>query len=273
MTDFGSVIKGLLANIIEFATTAGIRLIGAVLIVVIGIILTSKLSKLLKKRMSTKLEKSVCDFVSSFVSIALNAVIILTAANYLGVPMTNLVAIVGSCGLAVGLALQGSLSNLAGGIMILIFKPFKDGDFVSINGLDGTVKEITILYTYLTTPDKKTIIIPNSTASNASVTNFSMEQYRRVDVPVGVSYKSDVNEVRRVLLDFVKDVEFVEKDPAPVVVISAYADSSINFTIRVWTENAHYWDVMGSINYGLQKVLADNGIEVPYPQLDVHLDK
>lgn len=273
MSDIVYTLKGLLSSVLAFATAAGIRLIGAILIVVIGIILTSKLSKLLKNKMSSKLEKSVCDFLSSFISIALNAVIILTAANYLGVPMTNLVAIVGSCGLAVGLALQGSLSNLAGGIMILIFKPYKDGDFVSINGLDGTVKEITILYTYLTTPDKKTIIIPNSTASNASVTNFSMEQYRRVDIPVCVSYKSDVNEVRRVLLDFVSGIEFVEKEPAPAVVISAYADSSINFTVRVWTENAHYWDVAGSINYGLQKVLSDNGIEVPYPQLDVHLDK
>lgn len=273
MSDISIFFTGLMSTIVSFATTTGIRLIGAILIVVIGLILTSKLSKLLKRKMSSKLEKSVCDFLSSFISIALNAVIILTAANYLGVPMTNLVAIVGSCGLAVGLALQGSLSNLAGGLMILIFKPFRDGDFVSINGFDGTVKEITILYTYLTTLDNKTVIIPNATVSNSSITNFSKEKYRRVDIPVSVSYKSDVNEVRKVLLDFVSGIEFVEKDPEPAVVISAYADSSINFTVRVWTENAHYWDVAGSINYGLQKALSDNGIEVPYPQLDVHLDK
>ncbi len=267
-------LETIFSTILTFATTAGVRLVGAVLIVVVGFIVTNKLVKCFKEsKGADKMEKSVVDFLSSFASIALKIVLILTAANYLGVPMTNLVAILGSCGLAIGLALQGSLANLAGGIMILIFKPFKDGDFVSINGLDGTVSEITILYTYLKTPDNKTIIIPNGSASNASVTNYSKEKYRRVDVAIGVSYKSDVEAVKAILLDFVKELPYVEKEPAPAVVISAYADSSINFTIRVWTESAHYWDVAGEINYGLQKILADNGIEIPFPQLDVHLDK
>lgn len=267
------VIETTVAAILTFLSTAGIRLIGAAIIIVVGFILTNKLTKFLKQHKLGKLDKSVSDFILSFVSIALKVVIVLTAANYLGVPMTNLVAIIGSCGLAIGLALQGSLSNLAGGIMILIFKPFKDGDFISVNGMDGTVKEITILYTYLLTPDKKTIIIPNAQASNAAVTNYSMEKYRRVDVTIGVSYSSDVNKVREILLNFVSGIEFVEKEPQPAVVISQYADSSINFTIRVWAENCHYWDVAGDINYGLQKVLADNGIEIPYPQLSVHIEK
>ena len=201
------------------------------------------------------------DFLSSFISVALKVVIVLTAANYLGVPMTNLVAILGSCGLAIGLALQGSLSNLAG------------GDFVSVAGYDGTVTGITILYTYLKTADGKTAIIPNSTASNACVVNFSMQEYRRVDVPVSVSYNSDVNKVRDVLLEFANGLDYVEKEPACAVAITAYADSSINFVIRAWTEKSHYGDVLTSINFGLQKVLSDNGIEIPYPQLDIHLDK
>lgn len=265
--------KEILANLVQIATTAGVRLVGAVLIVVIGFIVIDKFTKHFKKhRHIEKVEKSVIDFLASFFSIALKVVVVLTAANYLGVPMTNLVAILGSCGLAIGLALQGSLSNLAGGIMILIFKPFRDGDYVSVAGLDGTVTGITVLYTYLRTPDNKTIIIPNATASNGSVVNYSMEKYRRVDIPVSVSYDSDVNNVKEVLLDFVNGIPYVEKEPACAVVISSYAESSINFTIRAWTESAHYWDVAGAINYGLQKTLADNGISVPYPQLDVHID-
>ncbi len=268
------IIKNILNKVIEFGMTAGIRLVGAVLIVIIGFMVVNKVIKAIKKSKKTeKIEKSAVDFILSFSSVALKIIIALTAANYLGVPMTNMVAIIGSCGLAVGLALQGSLSNLAGGIMILIFKPCKDGDFISVNGLDGTVKEITILYTYLTTPDNKTVVIPNSTISNASITNYSKEKTRRVDVSIGVSYKSDVVKVKEVLLAFAGGIEFVEKDPAPAVVISSYGDSSITFTIRAWTASEHYWDVVGAINYGLQKVLADNNIEIPYPQLDVHIDK
>ena len=149
-------IKQIFSNIGELAMTAGVRLIGAVLIVVVGFVVVNKLNKYFKNnRRASKIEKSVLDFLSSFISVALKVVIVLTAANYLGVPMTNLVAILGSCGLAIGLALQGSLSNLAGGIMILIFKPFRDGDFVSVAGYDGTVTGITILYTYLKTADGK----------------------------------------------------------------------------------------------------------------------
>lgn len=267
-------LKNIIEKLVEFGMTAGIRLVGAILIVVIGFMAINKIIKAIRtSKRANKIEKSAVDFLLSFASVALKVVIALTAANYLGIPMTNVVAIIGSCGLAVGLALQGSLSNLAGGIMILIFKPCKDGDFISVNGLEGTVKEITILYTYLKTPDNKTIIIPNSTLSNASLINYSMEKARRVDVSIGVSYKSDVNKVREVLLEYVKGIEFVEKDPAPAIVISAWGDSAITFTMRVWAPSEHYWDVAGAINLGLQKVLADNNIEIPFPQLDVHIDK
>ena len=267
-------LNDVLSRIIEFGMTAGIRLVGAILILVIGFTVINKVIKAIKKSKKTeKIEKSAVDFLLSFSSVALKIIIVLTVANFLGVPMTNVVAIIGSCGLAIGLALQGSLSNLAGGIMILIFKPCKDGDFISVNGFDGTVEEITILYTYLKTPDNRTIVIPNSAISNASLVNVSMQKTRRVDVSIGVSYKSDVNTVREVLLDYVSKVEFVEKDPAPAVVISSWGDSAINFTMRVWTATEYYWDVSGAINFGLQKVLADNNIEIPYPQLDIHIDK
>ncbi len=267
------ILKTIINKLVDFAMTAGIRLIGAVLIVIIGFTVVSKVVKAIKKsKKNEKIDKSALDFVLSFVSIALKIIIALTAANYLGVPMTNLVAIIGSCGLAVGLALQGSLSNLAGGIMILIFKPCKDGDYISVGGLEGTVKEVTILYTYLTTPDNKTIVIPNATISNSSITNYSTQENRRVDVTIGVSYKSDVLKVRDILLKYANGISNIVKTPEPAVVV-AYADSSINFTIRVWAKTSDYWTVMGDINYGLQKLLADNGIEIPYPQLDVHIDK
>ena len=262
------------SKLFDFFMSAGIRLLGAVLIVIIGFALTSKLVKAFRNsKKAQNFEKSVLDFLTSFINIALKVLIAFTAANYLGVPMTNLVAIIGSCGLAVGLALQGSLANLAGGIMILVFKPFRDGDYILVNGLEGTVSEITILYTYLRTPDNKTVIMPNASVSNSAITNVSAQPTRRVDVSVSVSYKSDVEKVKEILLNFANGIEFVEKEPGCAVVISAYNSSSIDFTIRAWTVKEHYWDVAGAINYGLQKVLADNGIEIPYPQLDVHLDK
>lgn len=268
------MIQNILNRVIEIGMSLGGRLIGAILIVIIGFAVVSKVIKAIKKSSKFQhVEKSALDFLLSFANIALKIIIALTAANHLGVPMTNVVAIVGSCGLAVGLALQGSLSNLAGGIMILIFKPCRDGDYISVNGLEGTVKEITVLYTYLTTPDNKTVIIPNSVISNSALTNYSVQKTRRVDVSIGVSYKSDVNKVRDILLKYAGGIEFVEKDPAPAVAISSYGDSAITLTIRVWTVSEHYWDVAGAINFGLQKLLSDNGIEIPYPQLDVHLDK
>ncbi|MBR3995442.1 MAG: mechanosensitive ion channel [Clostridia bacterium] len=266
--------KNILNQLIDFAMTAGIRLVGSALIIIIGFMVTNKVTKAVKKSRNTeKIDKNVLGFILSFSSISLKIIIILTAANYLGVPMTNVVAIIGSCGLAVGLALQGSLSNLAGGIMILVFKPFRDGDFVSINGLDGTVKNVTILYTYLVTPDNKTVVIPNATVSNSPIINYSTEKMRRADVSINLSYKCDVEKVRTVFLDFVKELPFVEKEPGCAVVISSYGESAITFSIRAWTKTEHYWDVVGSINYGLQKLVSENGFEIPYPQLDVHLDK
>lgn len=267
------ILKTIMSKLVEFAMTAGVRLVGAILIVIIGFTVISKIIKAIKRsKRNEKLDKSALDFILSFVGIALKIIVALTAANYLGVPMTNVVAIIGSCGLAVGLALQGSLSNLAGGIMILIFRPCKDGDYINVNGLEGTVKEITILYTYLTTPDNKTVIIPNATISNSSITNYSTQENRRVDVTIGVSYKNDVLKVRELLLNYANGIPNIVKAPEPAVVIS-YGDSSINFTIRVWAKTADYWTVAGDINYGLQKLFADNGIEIPYPQLDVHIDK
>ena len=203
-----AAIDGMLGVILPFLASAGVKLLLALLMLIVGFFVVNKLVSSLKKHKLKNADKSVSDFIISFLNIGLKTVVVLTAVCYLGVPMTNLAALLASCGIAVGLALQGSLSNLAGGIMILIFKPFRDGDFISVAGFDGTVSEITILYTYLVTPDKKTVIIPNSQASSATVTNYSMEKYRRVDVSVGVSYKSDVNRVREILLEFAKSQPF-----------------------------------------------------------------
>ena len=269
-TDF---LTSLIEKAGEFAATAGLRLVGTLLIVVIGFIVINRIVRALKKKASKKLDESVRNFLLSAFSIVMKVILVLTAANFLGVPMTNLVAVIGSCGLAVGLALQGSLSNFAGGLLILIFKPFRVGDYVAANGLEGTVTEITVLYTYLVTLDNKTVVIPNGALSNAAVTNYSAQKVRRVDVNVNVSYKSDVEHVKDVLSAFVSSLPYVEKEPAPAIVLTGYNESAIGFQIRAWTETAHYWDVMGEIGYGLQKALRDGGIEVAFPQLDVHLDQ
>ena len=266
--------KNIISKLIDIAMTAGVRLVVSALIIVIGFVITNKILKIVKRsHMTENVDKNVLGFLLSFANIALKILVVLTAAGYLGIPMTNVVAIIGSCGLAVGLALQGSLSNLAGGIMILIFKPFKDGDFISVNGFEGVVKNITILYTYLLTTDNKTVVIPNATVSNSALTNYSTEKLRRAEVSIGLSYNCDVEKVKEVFLDFAKGLPYVEDEPGCSVSISSYGDSSINFSIRAWTQNEHYWDVVGSMKFGLQKVVAENGFEIPYPQLDVHLDK
>ena len=229
------------------------------------------ISAIIKKIMlRSTVDNAVISFVVSVFKIIYLIVVIFVCASVLKFDTASLVVGLSTIALAVGLALQGSLSNLAGGIMILIFKPCKDGDFISVNGLEGTVKEITILYTYLITPDNKTIVIPNATISNSAITNYSTSETRRVDVTIGVSYKSDIVKVRELLLEYAKGIENVEKDPEPAVVV-AYGDSAVNMTIRAWVKNENYWPVAGEINLGLQKLLADNGIEIPYPQVDVHV--
>jgi small conductance mechanosensitive channel len=187
--------------------------------------------------------------------------------------MTSFIAILGAAGLAVGLALSGTLQNFAGGVMILIFKPFKPGDFIEAQGYMGTVKDIQIFVTTLTTPDNKTIIIPNGGLSTGSLTNFSVEPQRRVDWTVGFAYGDDYDKARNVVLDLLKNDKRILADPEPFVALGALADSSVNLTVRAWVKGADYWDVFFSFNENVYKSFAKEGIGIPFPQMDVHIQK
>lgn len=262
----------LLGFLQELMMTAGMKIIAAILVLVIGFKLVNVFVKALKKSKSfSKIDKTAQDFLLSVLSVTLKVVIALTSAAILGVPMTNMVAVLGSCGLAVGLALQGSLSNFAGGIMLLIFKPFKVGDFVEASGISGTVQDISILYTNVLTPDNKRAMIPNGALSNAVIVNYSSEETRRQDIEIGVSYSSDLEEVRATLLKMAAECDVILTDPAPVVNVGSYGDSAINVTLRFWTNNADYWTGHNYIKNAIKDNFDAKGISIPFPQMDVHI--
>ena len=238
----------------------------------------SKLIKLAKKwiKKSPKLGKvdmGVRTFLSSFLGIMLYAVLFVSIAMILGIPTTSFVTALASCGVAIGLALQGALGNLAGGIMILIFKPFKVGDYINTSAASGTVTNISIMYTVLKTPDNKVITIPNGTLTNSVIENYSASDERRVDLKFTASYDADVDKVKGILLSVAESHHKVLKDPAPFARLTNHGDSALEYTVRVWCKASDYWDVNFDIIETVKKEFDANGISIPYPQMDIHIDK
>lgn len=267
-----AAITAMFNTLFTFAATAGVRLLGALIVLVVGFIITGKLCKTLYKFSKfNAIDPTAQHFIVGTLNILLKAIVLLVVVDMMGVPMTNIVAIVGSCGLAIGLALQGSLSNFAGGVMIILFKPFKEGDFIESNGVTGTVQEVTILYTRLTTPDNKLIVIPNGSLSNAIVTNYSVSETRRLDVTIGVSYDSDLEKVKAALLEMAAANDKILTDPAPTSNVTGYGDSAINVGLRVWMKNADYWDVHFALHNALKAKFDEKSISIPFPQVDVHV--
>lgn len=264
--------KTLINSIVAFCTTAGIKIVIALVILALGFKLIKSFTKLLKKEGTwSHLDASVKSFLASFLNIALKAILLITVAGYLGLPMTSVITVLGSAAVAVGLSLQGSLSNLAGGIMIVIFKPFNVGDYIDTGSLSGTVTDIGIFYTKLKTPDMKTVILPNGGLSNQNITNYSDTDKRRVDFEIGVGYSSNPEKVKKVLTDIACSFENVDKDPAPFVGLKGYGDSSINFTLRVWCDASEYWNVYFAVNEAIITEFNKENIEIPFPQMDVHM--
>lgn len=268
-------LKTILAKFGEFASTAGLRIVGAVLILFIGFRLCKWLLKILKKTKAfEKIDAGVQTFLFSLLNIVLKIMIVLSAVTLLGVPMTNFVALLASAGVAIGASLQGSLSNLAGGIMILIFKPFKVGDYIDTAEGSGTVTEVTILYTILTTPDNRRIVIPNGAISNEAITNYSYHDVRRLDLAFSVSYDADIEVVKALLLEKAREHSLVLTEPdVPFCRLTEHGQSSLNFALRVWVKSEDYWQVNFDLKENIKKALDEKGIEIPYPQLDVHLDR
>ncbi len=261
------------AYLTQFITTWGFKLLGAIIVFVVGIKCIKALVKFLKASPKLdKLDDSLRSFLASFSNIVLYVLLVITIAMILGVPATSFITILASCGVAIGLALQGSLSNFAGGLMILFFKPFKVGDFIEASGETGTVVEISVVYTVLLTPDNKRITLPNGALTNASIKNYSSEDTRRVDLTFSADYSCDVETVKKVISEVIEAHPLALKDPAPFVRLSAHSDSALTYTARIWTKTADYWDVYFDVNESVKIAFDKNNIKIPYPQLDVHIN-
>jgi small conductance mechanosensitive channel len=251
-----------------------INIVMALIIYVIGRIIVKILVNLFGKVMArSKYDDMLVDFVKAILNAILMLFVIVASLDRLGVDTTSLVAILGAAGLAIGLSLQGSLQNFAAGVMLLVFRPFKAGDFVEAGGTAGVVKSISIFTTIMTTPDNKEIIVPNGSIYGGNITNFSAKPTRRVDMVIGISYDSDLRKAKAILNEMVAADERILKDPEPKVAVSELADSSVNFIVRPWVESADFWAVKWDFTEAVKLRFDQEGIIIPYPQMDVHLHK
>ena len=261
-------------SVTNIALVYGPKLIAAVVVWIIGSwiikLLLSGLNKIMTK---SNVDASLRPFLNSLTGMILKVMLGITVLGMLGIEMTSFVAILAAAGLAVGMALSGTLQNFAGGVMILLFKPFKVGDFIDAQGHAGSVKEIQIFNTILKTGDNKTIILPNGGLSTGSMTNFSTEEKRRVDWTIGIAYGDDIDKARAVIKSMCDADARILKDPEVVIVVSALADSSVNFTVRAWVQAPDYWGVFFAMNENVYKTFATEGLSIPFPQMDVHLHK
>ena len=249
------------------------RLLGAVILLIVGFWLINKISKLLIKGMEKRqLDASLKAFLGSLTSIGLKVMLLIAVVGILGVKTSSFVAILASAGLAIGLALQGSLQNFAGGVMLLIFRPFKVGDVITGAGYTALVHEIQIFNTILKTFDNKTIIVPNAQLSNTAITNFSMEEKRRVDMTFGIGYGDDIDNAKQTIDELIKADSRILQEPAePFMAVSELADSSVNIVVRVWTFASDYWGVFFDMQEKVYKAFGDKNISIPFPQMDVHV--
>lgn len=258
-----------------YVTEWGMKLIAAIAVWIIGGFIIGALKNAFSKMLDKgKTDESLKPFLKSIVGVLLKVLLVITVMSTLGIEMTSFIAILGAAGLAVGMALSGTLQNFAGGVMILIFKPFKVGDYIDAQGHSGTVREIQIFNTILKTPDNKTIIIPNGGLSNSSMTNYSTEPTRRVDFTFGIGYGDSIEQGKEVLLNILKaDSRIINTPAEPFVEVTALADSSVNFAVRVWVNAGDYWGVYFDTNAKVYNEFNKVGLNIPYPQMDVHVHK
>ena len=249
-----------------------LKFVYAVAIFIIGRIVIGLLRKLIKSLMNKhNVDPTLTSFVTSVSYVAMMTFVVISALGVLGIPTAQFVAILGAAGLAVGLALQGSLSNFAAGVLMIIFKPLKVGDFIEAGGVAGSVEEVGIFTTIIKTPDNKKIIVPNSKVTGDNIVNYSANDTRRVDIVAGVSYGDDIDKVRKVLAQIQEEDERILKDPAPMIGLVELGDSSVNFTVRSWVKTGDYWNVYFDTQEKIKKRFDEEGISIPFPQQDVHI--
>lgn len=258
----------------QFLVKIGTNIIICVLILFIGFWLAKVLSKGIKRVLrKSKTDEGLVTFTSSFISMVLKVLVVVTAITQLGIQMTSFIALLGAAGLAIGMAFSGTLSNFAGGVMILVLKPFKVGDLVLTQGEQGIVKEIQIFNTYLHTTDNKVIILPNGPVANGNITNFTKADNRRVDWVFGISYGDEYETARKLIERFIKEDKRILVDPESFIGLSLLADSSVNITVRAWVLTDDYFPVFFDMNERVYKEFEKEGLHFPFPQLDVHLMK
>jgi small conductance mechanosensitive channel len=261
------------SDINQFLIKIGTNILIAVAILVIGFWAVKMVVKTLKKILrKSNTDESLVTFLSSLLTMVLKVLIVVTSITQLGVEMTSFVTILGAAGLAVGLAFSGTLSNFAGGVMILIFKPFKVGDFVLTQGEQGTVKEIQIFNTYLHTADNKVIILPNGPVANGNITNFTKAEKRRVDLVFGISYGDDIRVAKELIQKFINEDERILKDPIPFIGVEALTNNSVDISVKVWAETTNYWDVYYHLNERVYKEFELAGLHFPHSNLQINTE-
>ncbi len=260
----------LLNELIAMGTSVGGKLIGAIVALIVGLFVIKFIKKsLLKLNGFKKLDPTVAGFLNSAISVALYVVLVITIIGIMGIPMASVVTVLASAGVAIGLSLQGALSNLAGGIMLMLFRPFRVGDYVVAAGEEGTVESISVVYTVLLTPDNKRITIPNGNLMNTNVTNYSSEPLRRVDLTFKGGFGTDVDLVRSLMLKAASANDKVFKDPEAQALLTGCSDNSVNFQLRVWCKSEDYWDVYYELIDAVSALLGENNISSPATQIDV----
>ena len=257
----------------SIAANYGMKLLLAIVLLIVGLWLIKFIVKVLEKNVQGRFDRTLTSFLMSITKTILMILLLISIASTIGIEVTSFVAVLGAASFAVGLALQGSLSNFAGGVLLLIFRPFTAGDTIEVAGHKGKVQEIQILYTIMTTFDNKKIMIPNSNISNSSVTNFSAMDKRRVDLTFGIGYDDDFHEAIALLKELADKHELILDDPEPLIRVTEHAGSSINIACKVWVKGPDYWDVYFDMHEDVKDAFDEAGIGIPYPQLDVHFDE
>lgn len=256
----------------ELMTIYGLKVLAAIVILIVGRWIAKAISKLVKRMMQkSKIDPTIQSFTFNIAYIALMAFVVLAALNQLGIQTTSFIAVLGAAGLAVGLALQGSLANFAAGFLMILFRPIRVGDYIEGAGVAGTVEDIQIFTTTLVTPDNKTVIIPNAGLTGGNIVNWTVKGTRRVDMVFGIGYGDDIDKAKQVMTDVLAQEDRILKDPAPQIAMLELSDSSVNFVVRPWVKAPDYWGVYMAVTEKIKKAFDANGISIPFPQRDVHL--
>lgn len=264
--------ENLIAKVWELLTVYGLKIVAAIVVFIVGRWIAKGLTKAVERLMErSKVDPTLVRFTGNLTYIALFTFVILAMLGQLGIQTTSFIAVLGAAGLAIGLALHGSLANFAAGFLMIMFRPFRVGDYIEGAGVAGTVEEIQIFTTKIITPDNKTVIIPNAKLTEDNIINWTVKGTRRVDMVIGIGYGEDIDKAREVMADAIAEDERILKDPAPTIAVLELADSSVNFVVRPWVKAADYWSVYFGTTENIKKALDKNGIEIPFPQRVVHM--